>query len=139
VRALAIVGAACLWGQAALGACDHPKPVHFAPGAISADLTGGIPRGELDCYTIGVRQGQHLTVDQAHAADSNIVFQLYRPPWSVKTGEDGVDVTGTALPGAEDGADAKQWSGALPVRGDYLLVVGTSFGGGEYRLRIEIK
>jgi hypothetical protein len=138
-----------LAGGGALAACNPPQPVHFAHGSVSTELTGGIPRGERDCFTIGARQGQHLTVapsrpedSRAGASDSggsNIVLQLYRPPWKIATDADGVSVTGAALPGAAEGRDTREWSGALPLSGDYLLVVGTSWGGGEYRLRVEIR
>jgi hypothetical protein len=48
-------------------------------------------------------------------------------------------VGGTALPGTAEGEDARHFSGALPATGAYLLVVGTSRGSGEYRLRVEIR
>ncbi len=66
-------------------------------------------------------------------------MQLYRPPWHTRTAEDGLRVTGRALPGAEPGSDATRWSGAVPADGTYLLVIGTSWGGGDYRLRIVIR
>jgi hypothetical protein len=46
-------------------------------------LSGGIPRGERDCYTLGARQGQILKVEQSNKPDANIVFQIYQPPWRI--------------------------------------------------------
>jgi len=43
------------------------------------------------------------------------------------------------LKGAEEGRDAGEWSGRLPTTGPYLLVLGTSRGGGEYRVRVEVR
>ncbi|HEY6431836.1 MAG TPA: hypothetical protein VIZ17_07605 [Acetobacteraceae bacterium] len=98
-----------------------------------------MPRGTRDCFTIEARAGQNLSIAHPGRGDTNIVIQLYRPPWRVRDGDDGLDVAGRALPGAGEGADATHWSGRLPASGAYLLVIGTSWGGGEYRLRIAIR
>lgn len=136
----AVLAAACwLVASNAVASCDRPAPVRFAHGAASAEIAGGVPRGMRDCFTIEAQAGQRLSIAQPGHRDTNIVIQLYRPPWRVRDGEDGLDVTGRALPGAEDGADATHWSGELPATGAYLLVIGTSWGGGEYRLRIAIR
>jgi hypothetical protein len=119
-------------------ACPPAKPVHFAAGASEITLSGGIPRGERDCYTLRARQGQILTVEQSDTPDTNIVFQIYQPPWRIVGLPDQMAVGGTTLPGTAEGEDARRFSGALPATGDYLLVVGTSRGSGEYRLRIAI-
>ena len=50
----------------------------------------------------------------------------------------GVTVDGSALPGANEGDDARAFSGIFPASGAYLLVVGTSRGGGSYRLNVRI-
>ena len=113
--------------------------MRFPAGATAAELTGGIPRGDRDCYTIGARAGQTLSLTQPHPVDDNIVFQLYQPPWQVEQDADGPNVTGKALPGAGEGQDAREWSGRLPVNGTYLLVLGTTRGGGEYRVRLQIR
>jgi hypothetical protein len=118
--------------------CDRPAAVRFPAGVFATELIGGVPRGERDCFTIDAGAGQTLSVTQRTAQDNNIVFQLYRPGWKIKRGPDGTDVLGATLQGAGEGDDAWTWSGSLPAKGDYLIVVGAIQGGGEYRIRIEI-
>ncbi len=113
--------------------------MRFAPGASSTELKGGIPRGGRDCYSITARGGQFLSVSQPGREESNIVLQLYRPGWRIVPTGDGPVIGGRTLPGAGRGQDAPRWSGTLPVGGTYLLVLGTSWGGGEYALRVEVR
>jgi hypothetical protein len=123
---------------AAVAACDPPTPVRFPPNAVATDLHGGIVRGEVACFSMGVRKGQTLSVTQRDAPHANIAFQLYRPPWHIGHDDDAVSVTGKPLKGAEEGTDTTEWRGDLPVSGTYLLVVGTIRGGDEYRLHVEV-
>jgi hypothetical protein len=120
-------------------ACPPARPVSFAAGVSEITLSGGIPRGEHDCYTLSARQGQILTVEQSDTPDTNIVFQIYQPPWRIVGSPDQMAVGGMTLPGTAEGDDARRFSGMLPADGDYLLVVGTSRGSGEYRLRVELR
>jgi hypothetical protein len=120
-------------------ACPPARPVQLAVGASVVTLTGGIPRGERDCYTLRARQGRVLTIGQADTPDTNIVFQLYRPPWRIVGPSGGMAVGGAALQGAAEGDDARRFTGVLPVSGEYLLVIGTSRGSGEYRLQLGIR
>ena len=135
-------GAAVLLALAAVPAaagCDKPAPIRFAPGASAADLTGGLARGDRDCFTISARTHQRMAVTQTDRGEGNIVLQLYRPPWTIAPSPDGPVVRGTALKGAEEGRDAGEWSGRLPATGAYLLVLGTSRGGGEYWVHVEVR
>ncbi len=126
--------------QPALAGCDRPVAVRFAPGAFSSELTGGIPRGEVACFTIGAGAGQTLSVTQKPGPDNNIVFQIYQPGWKITRDRDGIyDMAGTPLRGAAPGEDTRTWSGPLPTKGTYLIVVGTTRGGGGYQLRVEIR
>ena len=126
--------------QPALAGCDRPVAVRFAPGAFSSELTGGIPRGEIACFTIGAGAGQKLSVTQTPGPDNNIVFQIYQPGWKITRDRDGIyDMAGTALRGAAPGEDTATWSGTLPAKGNYLIVVGTTRGGGGYQIRVEIR
>lgn len=129
-----------LQGGVAHAATCRPQAVRFAPGARSAALAGAIPRGGRDCYTITARAGQRLSVRQTDREESNVVLQLYRPPWRIVPGDDdGEVVGGRTLPGAGEGEDAPRWSGRLPVSGKYLLVLGTMRGGGEYAVQVEVR
>ena len=126
-----------VWSAVAVaGPCDHPVPVRFAHGVAAGEITGGIARGELACFTVGARKGQHMSLTQPQGG--NIVLQIYAPPWTVTHRADGMRVHGRALPGAAEGEDTKAWAGRVPATGSYLLVLGTTWGGGEYRLHIEI-
>ena len=126
--------------QPALAGCDRPVAVRFAPGAFSSELTGGIPRGEVACFTIGAGAGQTLSVTQKPGPDNNIVFQIYQPGWKITRDRDGIyDMAGTPLRGAAPGEDTRTWSGPLPTKGTYLIVVGTTRGGGGYQLRVAIR
>ena len=127
-----VLASALLAAHPAWAGCDRPAPVRFSAGAFATDLSGGVARGERACFTIGAGAGQTLSVTQRKSPDDNIVFQIYQPGWKP-------DLSGTALKGAADGDDARAWSGKLPAKGNYLLVVGTTRGGGEYNLRIEIR
>ncbi len=139
LRRTATVLWALLLAPAAFAACDKPVPLRFPAGTNATSLNGGIPRGATDCFTLGARAEQRLTVTQRGRGEGNIVVQLYRPGWKIVPTPDGPDVRGKALTGAGEGDDAPSWSGPLPESGAYLLIIGTTRGGGEYRLRVEIQ
>jgi hypothetical protein len=122
-----------------MASCHDPKPIRFAPGTTAAELTGSIARGERECLTLAARTGQRLTVTQTDLGEGNIVLELYRPRWTVVPSADGTVVRGRALEGAGEGRDAREWRGRLPTTGAYLLVIGTSRGGGEYKVRVEVR
>jgi hypothetical protein len=119
--------------------CDAPSPVKFLRGSSASEIAGGIARGELACFTIAAHRGQHMTISQHASSDSNVVMQIYKPLWTIFHSPDGIRVRGRALRGTAEGEDAKAWAGALPETGRYLLVLGASFGGAEYRVRVEIR
>lgn len=137
-RAVALILALAFAGTAQAAGCRPPASVRFAPGARTAELTGGIPRGDRDCFTIAARRGQRLSVSQGDG-ESNVVMQIYAPPWQVRKTADGPAITGHPLPGAAEGNDAAHWAGVLGRAGTYLLVLGTSWGGGAYRVRIALR
>jgi hypothetical protein len=135
---VALVGC-YFWGSAAAAVpCDPPAQVGLPAGSTPTEVRGGISRGELACFTIAGHLGQHMSVSQPDPGESNIVMQIYRPPWAIKHTEDGIRVRGQALPGVKEGDDAKGWGGTLPATGNYLLVLGTSWGGGEYHVQIKL-
>ena len=128
------------WSSTAGAApCDAPRPIRFAAAANTAEVTGGIARGELACFTIPARQGQSMVISHPAEHDSAVIMQIYLPPWTIVRTSDGIRVRGRALPGAAEGEDATSWAGTLPETGRYLLVLGASWGGVEYHLRVEIR
>jgi hypothetical protein len=129
----------CLFAVPAAADCAKPAEIHFAAGATSAVVEGGLARGDRDCWTITGRAGQTLAVTQRGAVDDNIAFQLYAPPWTVRHTEDGWAMGGKTLPGAGESDDAARFSGPLPVGGRYLIVIGTTRGSGVYQLVVGIK
>ena len=134
-------GAALLAGTAApaVANCERPAAIHFARGATSVEFSGGLARGERHCFTIRARGGQRMTVSQTDRGEDNIVLQIYRPSWRIVPSSEGPTFNGSALEGAEEGRDARNWTGQLPTTGSYLLVIGTSRGGGEYLIRVEVR
>jgi hypothetical protein len=110
----------------ASGAQQESAPIRFAKGSHSAEVRGSLLRGEVRRYSLNARAGQRMHV-RIGSVEKNAVFQLYRPR------------SGAALPGAEEGKDAQSWSGALPVDGTYLLVVGSTRGNASYTLLVSIR
>jgi len=45
----------------------------------------------------------------------------------------------TALEGAEEGTDAMDWTGTLPLNGDYSIWVGPTRGNATYTLEVTIR
>ena len=117
--------------------CSAPRTVRFTPGAASGEMHGSIARGEVACLTIRAHAGQRLDVG-VHSIENNVVLQIYRPSWRIGQHDGDVIVSGTSLPGTAEGTDARSWRGVLPIGGTYLLVLGTTRGGGEYRIVIAI-
>jgi len=124
----------CVAGTAA--ACPPAKTVRFAAGTESAVLTGAVPPTMRDCFSLGLKEGQRLTITQGPRSDDTIVFQIYQPPWKLAGPEDGITVTGRTLPGAGEGEDTRRFDGRLPVSGTYLIVVGATRGGGGYQITV---
>jgi hypothetical protein len=134
---LALSSVAIVMSTAAADAeCGPPVAIRFAAGASAADLTDGIARGEIDCYTLTAGAGQRMTL-LVGSVERNAVISVYPPGWKLSRDADQTwEIAGTALTGI---GDTDRWSGPLPPRGQYLIVVGSSRGGAEYNLRVEIR
>lgn len=120
--------------DASAAACDAPAPITFQRGAYAAEVTGGVPLGLRDCWTVQARAGQRMST-QVTSPEHNVVFQIYQPGW---TFSDDMQKEET-LPGTAEGDDASVFSGVLTKSGTFLFVVGTTRGGGEYKLRVEVR
>ncbi|MFN2530460.1 MAG: hypothetical protein ABR555_04095 [Pyrinomonadaceae bacterium] len=99
--------------------------VRFARGRTTAVLHGAAVRGTQNRYLIGARSGQAMTV-HITSREKNAVFTILGPD-------------ATALPGTEEGVDAADWSGELPLSGDYAIWVGSTRGNTTYTLEITIR
>jgi hypothetical protein len=110
-------------GAAAQG--GKVKRVKFPRGRTTAVLTGAVVRGTQDRYILGAREGQRMTV-HITSREKNAVFVVLGPD-------------ATALPGAEEGSDATDWAGTLPVPGDYSIWIGPTRGNATYTLEVTIR
>jgi hypothetical protein len=122
------------------GASSVPiQVVRFDRGSSSKEMTAAVIRGGRSLYSIDARAGQRLSVSIA-AAEDNAVFQIYPPGAQAEHRAYSVEIVGPkALPGAEEGQDAKSWSGVLPTTGVYLVVVGPTYGNATYTLKVAIR
>jgi hypothetical protein len=112
---------------APLGAAAQqpPAPIRFPPGESGTTVAGAIARGEVARYVLRARAGQRMTL-RADSAEANAVFQVLAP-------------NGKALPGTAEADAARDWAGDLPETGAYVIVVGATRGGAEFRLSVAIK
>jgi hypothetical protein len=116
---------------AAQGGGSLPAPsgktqrVRFARGRTTAILKGAVVRGTQDRYILGARQDQTMTV-HITSREKNAVFTI-------------LDPSGTALEGTDEGLDAKDWNGQLPLSGDYSIWVSPTRGNATYTLEVTIR
>ncbi len=83
--------------------------------------------------------GQSMNV-LAVSPDNNVVFQVWEPGTSVRTGADGnLVLNGKAVHGAGPNDDPVAWIGALPAGGMYLVVVASRRGEASYSLNISLQ
>jgi len=99
--------------------------VRFPRGRTTAVLKGAVVRGTQDQYILGARAGQTMTV-HITSREKNAVFTI-------------LDPRATALPGTEEGVDATDWQGELPISGDYSIWVGPTRGNATYTLEVTIR
>jgi hypothetical protein len=116
-------------GQTGGGQTGTPKGktqrVRFARGRTTAVLHGSVVRGTQDRYILGARADQTMIV-HITSREKNAVFTILGPD-------------ATALQGTEEGADATDWTGTLPLNGDYSIWVGPTRGNATYTLEITIR
>jgi hypothetical protein len=101
------------------------KRVRFARGRTTAILKGAVVRGTQDRYILGARAGQTMIV-HVSSREKNAVFTI-------------LDPGGTALAGTDDGLDAMDWTGELPLSGDYSIWVSPTRGNVTYTLEVTIR
>ena len=102
-----------------------PRPVRFPPGESGTWVTGAVARGEVARYELRARAGQRMAL-RVEAAEGNVVFQVIGPD-------------GRTLPGTTEAEEARDWAGDLPRTGPYVIVIGATRGGAEFRLSVSIR
>ena len=126
-------------GALAADPIPTPRPIYFATGSTKGTVGGHVLRGERALYTITAAAGQTMTVTIT-APEGNAAFQIYLPGTTIARDNDGIlEFKGTALPGASETDDATRWSGRLPQRGTYLIVVGGTRGNAGYTMDVKIE
>ena len=114
------------------------KDIKFAPGTTSATMDDGIARGDTYAYAIIAKAGQTMEVSIT-SVEENAVFAIYQPGAKFVKKDGETDIKGATLSKAGSEDDAKSWSGKLPKSGKYLIVVGSTRGGSDYKLKVTIK
>ena len=99
--------------------------VRFPRGRTTAVLKGAVVRATQDQYLLGARRGQTMIV-HITSLEHNAVFAILGPE-------------GAALIGAEEGADAMDWTGELPSSGDYSIWVSPTRANATYTLEVTIR
>lgn len=99
--------------------------VRFPRGRTTAVLKGAVVRGTQDQYILGARRGQTMIV-HITSLEKNAVFAILGPD-------------ANALRGAEEGSDATDWTGELPLSGDYSIWVSPTRGNATYTLEVTIR
>lgn len=113
------------FGSAVLAQTGKVQRVRFARGRTTVVLKGAVVRGTQDRYILGARGGQTMIV-HITSREKNAVFAILGPD-------------GSALQGAEEGTDATDWTGTLPMSGDFSIWVGPTRGNATYTLEVTIR
>jgi hypothetical protein len=114
-----------LLGSALAAQNGKVQRVQFARGRTTAVLKGAVVRGTQDRYILGARAGQTMIVHLT-SREKNAVFTI-------------LDPNANAVPGTEEGADTTDWTGELPLSGNYAIWVGPTRGNASYTLEITIR
>jgi len=94
--------------------------IKFDRGASYKTVKDAVVRGTRDIYLLGANKGQQMNLNITSSED-NAVFDVISPNGQILQQE------------------AKNWSGELPQKGDYQVVVGGTRGNATYELTTEIK
>ena len=94
--------------------------INFDRGTSSKTVKDAVVRGTSDIYLLGANKGQQMNLSITSLED-NAVFDVISPNGQILQQE------------------AKNWSGELPQKGDYQVVVGGTRGNATYKLTTEIK
>jgi len=107
------------------------EEVKFKRGASSAEIDGGVVRGERDKYLLGAAKGQYLSVSISSLED-NAVFSVY-PTGAKELADD--EMAGKPISSA---SEVKAVTLQLPESGKYLILVGGTRGNANYKLSVAV-
>ncbi|MGF1494846.1 MAG: SH3 domain-containing protein [Microcoleaceae cyanobacterium] len=102
---------------------DMEKPIQFHPGGNSAVVKGQIIGGGSHRYTLEAVAGQTMIVES------------YQPVFPRIVAPDGQSLTSPA----ERSGQSSEWTGKLPMTGEYILELDSNFRGYEYEFLVEVK
>ena len=102
---------------------DRTRRIRFERGRTTKVIEDAVVRGTSDRYLLRASAGQTLTVHITSIED-NAVFDIYRPGGR------------RLLRGAQETMD---WTGELPVSGDYVISVGGTRGNATYTLEVTVR
>lgn len=125
LRTAMIVSAMLVLVSAVIAQTGKTKRVRFPRGRTTAVLKGAVVRGTNDRYILGARRGQTMIV-HVSSREKNAVFTILGPD-------------ATALQGTDEGLDATDWTGELPLSGDYSIWVSPTRGNATYTLEVTIR
>ncbi len=98
-----------------------PKRIKFERGSSSGTVSGSVVRGTQDTYTVGAGLGQKMTVTIT-SEEKNAAFDI-------------IDPSGEKI--VEEKTD-QQIINALPLAGDYQIVVSPTRGNATYKMTLSI-
>lgn len=117
----------CVAATASSAATTAPREtvrrLRFERGRTSATVSGAAVRGTRDCYLVGARRGQKMTL-RLSSLEFNAAFDISAP------GHEGRLNTMD---------DTTIWEGRLPASGDYRACVGPVRGNATYTLEVTIE
>jgi hypothetical protein len=117
--------------------------VTFPPGSTTSTLAGQLGPGGRNVYYVQAKAGQTLMVSVTPVA-AGLSFQVFKADATLAKGADGLPVvTGGTLPDAGPTDNATAWIGAIPVDGNYLILVAMRTAAaatpGPYNLTVSLK
>ncbi len=125
LRTAMIVSAMLVLVSTVIAQTGKTKRVRFPRGRTTEVLRGAVVRGTNDRYILGARRGQTMIV-HISSREKNAVFTILGPD-------------AIALQGTDEGLDATDWTGELPLSGDYSIWVSPTRGNATYTLEVTIR
>lgn len=125
LRTAMVISAILVMVSSVIAQSGKTKRVRFPRGRTTAVLQGAVVRATNDRFILGARRGQTMTV-HITSREKNAVFTILGPD-------------ATALEGTDEGLDATDWTGELPLSGDYSIWVSPTRGNATYTLEVTIR